>query len=919
MSTAASASASAGGGGGVAPPAPLTRPSSSTDSLIEHRNQQLVPSETVLALIDSIAVALDAIHGAEVNLKHAAHLLRSARSEVALVQARRDPYTLQRRHHLHTSPATLLTPDAAAASTEPSRRSTEDNSLADTSFGILDHIDAYMPTPPPRFDSTDSLFHPSRSIHSSSSPGIPDGSLSACSASYPSGLANVWKAVFDGQQQERSRTNDLEAADLSSETVAAAFNPPPAQPQRQQEETDESSEKTPQPEATDAFKVSSPTGIIQKFYSPRLVSARDSLVVGALGHPHESSSAITAGATALGLHRALAQQQQGQNEGELMKKKHGSSPPGAPPPRPPRPPSWLSFGIDEGSGQAGESVIFGVALSPSAPLERGRTPSPSASTVRQGPVSGARKRIGSVSSEAISKSGNSSAFKPASTGSGPPREAAGPGPSSLSSSSASSSSSSSRTRTDTPGSKLPTSTPELEPNTSSDRGRSSRGVDDNGSRVRTARLSAQHERGLGLLLNSRSPSSPAVRAAPSTATTPKTRTLSSNLPRPSTSLRLGGESAGRRSTAATVTVSGIARRSPPPPQSKQTAVTTTTMTPSESQDSVLPNPSSSAAHDESGSGDWMRAEGDDDASYRGDESGLTSSASSSLSSASCSHDDGEQEEEEEDGSSVASAPRGAFHYARRTGTFAAAVTTTGSFSTSSSLLHGGGPTTAHKVVLRSLPASKVLGVGGVAVLPSSGLTAASTAASTSSVLAHAPVSAPVFSPNQTATLPTPSRAAQQPMQTAPSPAHEHPTAASSAVLTPSSSEMELGTSSSSTGTATGASSTSGALTTLESQSTASGTGTGTTGESLTTFAFSSVSPPRRPGAWLDEDDQSGLETTVRTSVVSDDPAAAGSGAAWIEEGRPPPRRYVSSGPLPKWENRDEVNAWIQRKLKAHQT
>ncbi|CAD6980529.1 hypothetical protein A4X06_0g6086 [Tilletia controversa] len=260
---------------------------------------------TVLALIDSIGVALDAVRGAEISLKHASQVLHAARSAWASSQPASgrnsalsldaDSCGLQNSNTTRSTDVfTLLPPSSqsdgtfqqdhqtaeSSMTTQPelpvssagsfcTSHSEPEGSLFDSS--TLAKIDSRMPLPPPRPGQA----HEVLEFAPQSSPSYSHAEEFECmrSASYASGVSSVWKAVFEEGE------GSLPFGGAPSTSAHSSNTKPDHNTKYQQLDLTEPKWNL-ETAAHHAVPRSeeSPTGIIQRFYSPRLVDARDSLI-----------------------------------------------------------------------------------------------------------------------------------------------------------------------------------------------------------------------------------------------------------------------------------------------------------------------------------------------------------------------------------------------------------------------------------------------------------------------------------------------------------------------------------------------------------------------------------------------------------------------------------------------------------------
>ncbi|KAE8271832.1 hypothetical protein A4X09_0g492 [Tilletia walkeri] len=291
------------------------------------------PPATVLALMESIDVALDAVRDAEIRLKHAAKVLLIARSEVDMIQqSNRSAWESAKKTHGRTSsllghPSHLQianTTNSPAAGPNSSSSSHFDETFRQehqvaessmitqaelpvspsasfrTSFSeldeTLDKLDTRLPVPPTRSQAQDKIeFAPKFSPLSSSVAPLSSsvaGSDVIRPISYASGLSSVWKAVFDNAEGNASEDEAVSPPGGSGHTASKGlqlFSNSSNGDGNKDSRCDESSDadRVTRPmyitvdravDPTVPKACESPTGLIQRFYSPRLVTARDSLV-----------------------------------------------------------------------------------------------------------------------------------------------------------------------------------------------------------------------------------------------------------------------------------------------------------------------------------------------------------------------------------------------------------------------------------------------------------------------------------------------------------------------------------------------------------------------------------------------------------------------------------------------------------------
>ncbi|KAK0520434.1 hypothetical protein OC835_007207, partial [Tilletia horrida] len=286
-------STGAGAGSPAAEPPPPPEQSTSPTQSTPGGPQPLAPPATVLALLDSIEVALDAIRGAENNLKHARSLLHMARSEVVISVANTRPAALdlshivtdtdtsasslsgEQSHDPQRFDRTILTQADPPVSPTVSFRSSFSQASQPLSPGLVLHKpDNQVASPQgissaPEGNNAQQLRRPVSDANSEQRP-----------SSYASGLQSVWNAVFSGsgsdlptldsQLSAQSAGQITSTADSSTMAVIGHAN---AAFIRQQEK-----DSGHTPEQGEPRIGASPTDFIQRFYSPRLVDARDSLV-----------------------------------------------------------------------------------------------------------------------------------------------------------------------------------------------------------------------------------------------------------------------------------------------------------------------------------------------------------------------------------------------------------------------------------------------------------------------------------------------------------------------------------------------------------------------------------------------------------------------------------------------------------------
>ncbi|KAE8216559.1 hypothetical protein CF327_g275 [Tilletia walkeri] len=283
------------------------------------------PPATVLALMDSIEVALDAVRHAELRLKHASKVLLIARSEVDMIQqSNRSAWESAKKTHGRTSSLlghpshiqianTTNSPEAGPNSSSSSHCDEtfrQEHQVAEssmitqaelpvspsasfrTSFSelddTLDKLDTRLPVPPSRSQAEDKIeFAPKFSPLSSSVAG----SDALRPISYASGLSSVWKAVFDNAEGNASEDEAVSpggsghAASKGLQLFSNSSNGDGNKDSRCDEPSDADRVMRPMYITVDRAgdptvpkACESPTGLIQRFYSPRLVTARDSLV-----------------------------------------------------------------------------------------------------------------------------------------------------------------------------------------------------------------------------------------------------------------------------------------------------------------------------------------------------------------------------------------------------------------------------------------------------------------------------------------------------------------------------------------------------------------------------------------------------------------------------------------------------------------